>query len=194
MPSSYPENIPAIIQAIAKLKPKSVLDIGIGRGKYGFLIREYFPPTKEKEKIYDDSASPIKSMGCEEILTVDGVEVFEPYITDLQKKIYNQIFIGNVLEMDIEKWEPHDLYLLIDVIEHWERKKTMELIEKLIKKGNILISTPRSYTPQRASYGNKWEEHLTEYEGHPWTADDFNMYPLEDISNNISLMLILLKQ
>jgi ubiquinone/menaquinone biosynthesis C-methylase UbiE len=41
MPTSYLNNIPDIITAIKSQNPKSILDVGCGFGKYGFLIREY---------------------------------------------------------------------------------------------------------------------------------------------------------
>ena len=176
MPSSYPENIPLIIQTIARLKPKSVLDIGFGRGKYGFLIREYFPPTNNKK-------------GWQEIPRVDGVEIFEPYITDLQIKIYDRVFIGNALETDYGGINGYDLYLLIDVVEHWKKEETIKLIERLIKKGNVIISTPKIFTPQKASRGNQWEEHISH-----WNIGDFSKYNFEDISNNISTIVVLLKK
>lgn len=160
MPSSYPHNILPILQIIGVLKPKSILDIGIGRGKYGFLIKEYWSETK-----------------------VDGVEVFEPYITNLQREIYNKIFVGNVLEMDLGDY---DLYLLIDTIEHWGKDEAYRLINKLLKKGKVLISTPKKFISQSEYDGNKWEVHKTF-----WNIDDFKDYKFEICPNELSLIIIL---
>ena len=44
MPSSASETIPYLLEFTRKNRPqlKTVLDIGIGFGKDGFLLREYF--------------------------------------------------------------------------------------------------------------------------------------------------------
>lgn len=41
MPTSHPNQINEIIQIAELLRPASVLDVGVGYGKYGFLLREY---------------------------------------------------------------------------------------------------------------------------------------------------------
>lgn len=40
MPTSWYNVIPEILSLIEKHKPRSILDIGIGFGKYGVLIRK----------------------------------------------------------------------------------------------------------------------------------------------------------
>ena len=41
MPSSTWHNIETFVEIIRELKPASFLDIGVGNGKWGFLVREY---------------------------------------------------------------------------------------------------------------------------------------------------------
>ena len=175
MASSYPENIPLIIQTIARLKPKSVLDVGCGSGKYGVLMREYFRKRPNPEK-----------SGWQEIPRIDALEVFKPYINNLHRSIYNKIHIGNVLEMKIPDY---DLYLLIDTIEHWKKDEANELVEMLQRKGNVIISTPKSNDPQNANDGNKWGWHISH-----WSVGDFTRYNIEDVSNNISTVVLILKR
>ena len=88
MPSSAIETIPYLIEFIRKNQPnlKSVLDIGIGFGKIGFLLREYFDVKGKHDKI-----NP-KKWG----LKITGVEIFKGYITNIQKSIYNKIIIGDI--------------------------------------------------------------------------------------------------
>ena len=160
MPSSYPQSILPILEAIEFIKPKSVLDIGFGRGKYGFLVKEYYPKVK-----------------------VDGLEVFEPYITNLQREIYDNIFIGDILKTEVGQY---DLYLLIDIIEHFEKEEAHDLLNKLLKQGKIIVSTPKTFIPQEAENGNEWEIHKT-----LWTIDDFKIYNHRVVENEFSLILIL---
>ena len=41
MPSSHHNQVSKILDIIINLNPQSVLDVGVGFGKYGFLCREY---------------------------------------------------------------------------------------------------------------------------------------------------------
>ena len=41
MPTSVPYCVPVIASIARQLRPKSVLDVGVGFGKYGYLFREY---------------------------------------------------------------------------------------------------------------------------------------------------------
>ena len=41
MPSSRPNTIPTVINLLRQLKPQSILDVGVGFGKWGHLFREY---------------------------------------------------------------------------------------------------------------------------------------------------------
>jgi len=170
MPSSYPENIPSIIQMIAKYKPESIMDIGIGRGKYGFLVKEYF------HKDVEGDWKPVKK--------VDGLEIFPEYITDLQRNIYDHIYIDNALNFDFPKY---DMYLIIDVLEHWNIDEGYKIIDQLVEKGNVLISTPTNIGEQGAAHGNEWERHVTQ-----WLPPFFNKYNiLEDWSNDASFIYLL---
>ena len=80
MPSSNPDQINEIMSLVLGLRPESVLDIGIGFGKYGFLCREYLEICYGSKK-YNDWQKRI-----------DGIEAFEEYITPLQRQIYNKPF------------------------------------------------------------------------------------------------------
>ena len=41
MPSSRANTIPTVIHLVRQLEPRSILDIGVGFGKWGHLFREY---------------------------------------------------------------------------------------------------------------------------------------------------------
>lgn len=40
MPTSYPEAISSILELVRREEPRSILDLGVGFGKYGMLCRE----------------------------------------------------------------------------------------------------------------------------------------------------------
>jgi 2-polyprenyl-3-methyl-5-hydroxy-6-metoxy-1,4-benzoquinol methylase len=163
MPTSFPEQIPKIIQTVNKLQPKSILDIGCGNGKYGFLLKEYFPE-----------------------ITIDAIEVFEPYIKKAHKENYRNITIGNALEAEVK---PYDLYMIIDVLEHWQKEPAMALLRKLVEHGKVLVSTPRSVAPQGAEYGNQWETHVTQ-----WLESDWDEFQREGIHDEFAFIQLLSKK
>lgn len=136
MPTSYAESIPTVVDIIQQVKPKKVLDIGIGRGKYGLLTREY----------------------CDEVI-VDGVEAWPEYITDIQRAIYRNIFTEDIVKMDLSKLEDYDLVLMIDVIEHLTKEDGMRIINSL--KTQFIISTP--IEDYRAHYDNHFEDHISHW-------------------------------
>ena len=137
--------------------PKKLLDIGIGFGKFGFLAREYLELWKE-EADYN-----------KRVVKIDGIEAYEPYITPVHKLIYDNVFIGNALEILPGLKDKYDLILLIDVFEHFTFEDGSELLEYCRKAArNILISVPVSMSQQESVFGNQFEEHK-----YAWQKKDF---------------------
>lgn len=167
MPSSDYRQIPIVVQTYWELHPESILDIGCGWGKYGFLAREY---------LRDCPWMP----NWKTVKRVDAVEVFENYITDLHRQIYDNIYIGDITELEVGNY---DLILLVDVIEHIEKSKALELVEKLKRKGKLLIITPKEFMVHPQRYGNKHEEHISHF-----TYEDFGG---RDMSTNESLIVLI---
>ena len=131
-------------------KPKSILDLGIGFGIYGFLARNYGVVWGErKQERYDNWQNEIK---------VDGIEIYEPLVTELHRMVYNNIFIGDAFDIAPDLPD-YDLYIMGDFIEHLEKDKAIELIEKLKVKGNLIITTPDYWHKGEAVLGNEYEQH-----------------------------------
>ena len=86
MPSSQHQQISKIIDYVMTIDPKSVLEIGVGFGKYGLLCREYL----EFWKGDVDWQLPIKENWERRI---DGIEAFESYINKHQDYIYDNLYI-----------------------------------------------------------------------------------------------------
>nr|MBA3284464.1 glycosyltransferase family 1 protein [Nitrosopumilus sp.] len=155
MPSSQYYHISKIMEMIISLKPNSVLDIGSGYGKFGVLCREYLELWDGRQK-YEFKKR------------IDCVEVFKEYITPLHKYIYNYIYNNNILDLVTNLDYRYDLILLIDVLEHFEKKEGSDLLKKLVKNNNgVLISTPKKPSPQKDAFGNIYETHRSR-----WTNND----------------------
>jgi hypothetical protein len=132
---------------IIALKPFSVLDVGSGFGKYGVLCREYL-------ELWD---------GRQEykfLRRIDGVEVFENYITPLHKFIYNNIYTENIIDLVKKLDYNYDLVLLIDVLEHFSKEEGVWLLKNLLSKNKgILINTPKKPSNQKDVFKNIFEIH-----------------------------------
>jgi 2-polyprenyl-3-methyl-5-hydroxy-6-metoxy-1,4-benzoquinol methylase len=147
MPSSQHYHISKIMDLIISVKPFSVLDVGCGFGKYGVLCREYL-------ELWDGRQE------YEFVRRIDGVEVFENYITPLHKFIYNNMYIENIINVISKLDYSYDLVLLIDVLEHFSKGEGMLLLNNLLKKNKgILVSTPKKPSPQKDVFGNAFEIH-----------------------------------
>lgn len=151
MPSSQYYHISKIMEMIISLKPNSVLDIGSGYGKFGVLCREYLELWDGRQK-YEFKKR------------IDCVEIFKEYITPLHKYIYNNIYNNNILDLVTNLDYRYDLVLLIDVLEHFEKKDGSELLKTLVKNNNgVLISTPKKPSPQKDAFGNIYETHRSRW-------------------------------
>lgn len=180
MPSSHHKQINEIVAIISRLKPKKFIDIGVGFGKYGFLVREYADvncrPGNE-EFIYENKR-------C----IIHGIEGFPKYIGELQNNIYDKIFIGDAIKQVDLIDDDYDLIFLIDIFEHFSKIDGEKLLEKLEKKGkNILISTPKNMQEQDDVFGNEFEIHR-----YNWRKRDFSKYSSKFfIPNSYSLIVFL---
>lgn len=124
MPQSNPFNIPWIIQLLSQINPNSILDIGIGNGSYGFLCRQYLDIAKRR-------------LRKEEWKTiVNGIEIFPEYKNPIWDYFYDNVIIGDVLDIVKEiRW--YDVILLLDVIEHFSKSNGNWLVNELQKKNRL---------------------------------------------------------
>jgi hypothetical protein len=174
MPTSQHLQINEIIDLVVAADPSKVLDIGVGFGKYGFLTREYLELWDGRD-IYGSWTR-----------IIDGIEACEKYITPVHKFIYDEIFIGNALEVLPTLKKEYDLILLIDVFEHFDYDDGLKLLEECLKRSkNILISVPKHMTHQGDVFDNEYEAHLFQ-----WEKSHFKRFPEKIILPNVGGSLI----
>ncbi len=175
MPTSHSGQINSIVDLIVAVNPKKVLDIGIGHGKYGFLTREYLD-ISNNQKPY-----------TEREVVIEGIEAFPDYITELQKLIYDKIYVGNALDL-IDKTSKYDLILMMDVFEHFTHSEGVKLLQKCLEHSKyVLISCPKHVDPQGAEYGNEFETHKFE-----WKKKHFSAYPDKSFIPNFYSLICLI--
>jgi len=167
MPSSHWLQINEIVSAIIATNPKSLLDIGAGFGKYGVLAREYL-------ELWD-GRNQYKNWKRR----IDGIEIFDSYVNPLYK-IYNNVFIGNAIDILKKNSTGYDLILLIDVLEHFTQGEGKELLQLCKIRGrNVLIATPHVPSSQKSAFGNEHETHKSK-----WRAEDIETYGNKFIIEN----------
>ena len=166
MPTSRPYHLTWLCNKVIELNPQSVLDIGVGFGSKGMLFREYTDVWRG-----DMFGKKVR---------IDGVEIFDKYIGDLQREIYDHIYIGNILEL-IDELPSYDLIYMGDVLEHLSRDDGFKLIEKLKAKArDLIIVTPLKVSHQGAVYGNENESHISQ-----WSTLDFEGCTVLEINNSL---------
>jgi 2-polyprenyl-3-methyl-5-hydroxy-6-metoxy-1,4-benzoquinol methylase len=164
MPTSASEAIPYIVEFLREEvpHPKRILDVGVGFGKLGFLIRDYFE-AKDHLRLTKD----------EWRIKIVGIEIYRKYISELQKYIYDQILIGDVFDK-LPTLGKFDVALLGDILEHFEKEDGHRLLAELFKHTkNIVVSTPSGYKAQSRIGGNSNEAHKS-----GWTMKDFKRYSI----------------
>lgn len=151
MPTSNPILLTPVMNEVLSLQPKSVLDIGVGFGKFGALIREYTDIWNRRKK---------------NITIIHGVEIFKEY-KNPNWEHYDYIYDGDIAEYPFS-FGQYDMILFLEVLEHIEKKKALELLNIFRNKCKVLLF---SYTnsPQGEAFGNIHETHLS-----IWRDEDFN--------------------
>jgi hypothetical protein len=152
MPVSRPFVLSWLAEQVIELKPKSILDVGIGFGLNGLLFRQYTDAWNGDYKNWKTK--------------IDGVEISGDYILPHHYEIYDNVMIGDALTVDITNY---DLIYAGDIFEHLKKEDGLKLLEKLRSKSRILIIvTPLKMLPQGTLYGNEYETHICQ-----WRKEDF---------------------
>lgn len=160
MPVSDYHPISDALDIIEQIQPASVLDIGIGYGRWGVLCREILDIYKER--VLPDQWTT----------KIEGIEIHEPFRGPLWNIIYNKIHIGDAMEI-IDKLGIYDLIICGDMIEHFEKEDGRLFLQKMLHHTNyVLITSPNGYLPQGIIYGNEHEKHKS-----GWDERDFSSIP-----------------
>jgi hypothetical protein len=159
MPTSTYAHIPALIDYLHVLRPKSILDIGLGNGKMGFIARDLLD-VMLGERYHRDQWQ----------VRIDGIEIFPDYIQAHQRAIYDNIYIGDAFDV-IDTLGQYELIVIGDVLEHLDRDRAVEFLDKAAAHSTdaIILSIPlgEKWT-QDNIYGNEYERHRSF-----WTPDEF---------------------
>ncbi len=158
MPISDYRHIPQVLDEVYALQPETVLELGIGFGKWGVLLREVL------DAMYG------RCRPDQWLRRIWGVDVWEPYRNPMWQA-YNGVditnFTGGLNEGMTWRRAGWDLVLMMDSLEHLPPDEALPFLESLVANNkHVIVSVPNGLMPQdEAVYGNAHERHLTTFHG-----------------------------
>jgi trans-aconitate methyltransferase len=130
---------------IQPLNPVDVLDIGVGAGTYGTVLRELCPGAK-----------------------LTGVEAWAPYVDQFDlHAIYDEIIVADVRYL--AALPRADVVILGDVLEHMTEDEAIAVwrMARGAARKAVYLSIPIIHYPQGHLEGNPFEEHIVD----DWTHE-----------------------
>ena len=142
MPTSLSAFNKEVIDHITALKPKTVLDVGPGQGKYKNIIN---------------------SVSSE--IVCDAVEPVEKYITDYDlKSKYRNVFQQDIIDfVKTDRTHHYDLCIMGDILEHLFLNEAMNVIDALAYKCKHLIIIWPTNLPQDVEFDSYYEMHKSNF-------------------------------
>jgi 2-polyprenyl-3-methyl-5-hydroxy-6-metoxy-1,4-benzoquinol methylase len=150
MPIGSSMVIPYVVEQLSP-RPASVLDLGIGFGMNGALVRQYC----DLGYGWRDRPDRVRLI---------GVEGFEAYRNPTWE-LYDHVHVCDIARFVDFSVTPgsFDVVLMTDVIEHFEIAAGQSLLKAcarlLTPRGRLVVSTPGIWFEQGAAYGNEFERH-----------------------------------
>lgn len=132
-----------ILAEIAKIVSNntdvSVLDLGIGGGNFGKLLKQRF----------NGKINPLI-----------GVEVWKDY-ENSQWGYYDRVEVQEIEIFLNENTIKFDIIMLIDVLEHLPYKEGYNMLKKILplNRKKVIVSTPVTKLAQKAHLGNQYQVH-----------------------------------
>jgi ubiquinone/menaquinone biosynthesis C-methylase UbiE len=114
-----------VLSEIRGLVRERVLDVGCGRGVWGYLIRE----------------------ACDSICIV-GIDTYKPHLNFCKRhRVYDDVILADVRSLPIKN-DSFDVALCCEVIEHLTKNEGLKLLNEIERIGKkIIITTPNGYRP-----------------------------------------------
>jgi len=137
-----------VMRLIPKSGKLSVIDVGCGKGIWGYLLRAL----------------------RENVVYLCGVDLTQSYLQFIKERnIYNDLVLCDSIYLPFRD-KSFDIVLLSEVIEHLEKKQAYAMLKQLEKtaKKLILITVPQGFVKQEAVGGVDAEKHRS-----AWYANEF---------------------
>ncbi|MEJ2039574.1 MAG: hypothetical protein P8X55_11660 [Desulfosarcinaceae bacterium] len=139
MPTSPYIHIQTFVDYLLETQPKSLLDVGLGNGKMGFVARDLL-----------DVMIGERFRKEEWQVRIDGIEVFPDYIQAHQREIYDKIYIGDAMEI-LPGLDPYEMIVVGDVLEHFTKDRAWSFLD-------LCMSCLQHYLILNIPLGDVWEQ------------------------------------
>lgn len=181
MPTSAWHYVSPILQRVsewhAERPIRCVLDVGVGGGKWGMLIRELL-----------DYYHNVVYFKADWKTRIEGIEVFEKYRTPVHDYVYDQIHWGDATRIvdQLGGGYGYDLIIAMKVIEHLEKDAGLRLLEALVNMASraVILSFPPEVDAEGHHIFDQHDVHGNVHETHRsiWTIDDLKAYQVREIT------------
>jgi SAM-dependent methyltransferase len=155
------QQIPFCVEAMMKIAPQRVLDIGVGFGRWGIVTREFC------DVWFGRVQRP------QWRVHVEGVEAYPKNIDAYHASFYDKVHIGDLRQL-LPKLDGHwDLVIFGDVLEHFEKQEGKDLLDWALRRSDyVLVNIPLGENwEQGEKYENPYERHLSQ-----WAAEEFDPF------------------
>lgn len=147
MPFSNQDSIPTVLHFAQAAKPRRILDIGVGLGIYGLLLRTSMDVAHER--FAKDRWR----------LRLEGVEIFPDYENPVWGYAYDRIHIADARSIEFPD-DSFDLVLINDVLEHFNESEAIACVQRSLRFAPfVIVTTPVAHIEQGAWGGNVHETH-----------------------------------
>lgn len=144
-----------------KIAPARVLDVGVGFGRWGVLVREFGEVWSGR--IFKDQWT----------IRVEGIEAFPRSVGAYHREFYDEIHIGDAACVLPALPGPWNLVIFGDSLEHFTKDVGQSLLATSLERADyVLVNVPLGDGhPQGEAYGNPYERHLSS-----WDVADFEPF------------------
>jgi predicted TPR repeat methyltransferase len=162
MPIGCYSIIPYVANHLVQHRPRRVLDLGIGFGMYGAVVRQWL----------DLGVKPWSTY-------LVGVEAWADYGNPLWD-LYDLVAVDSIENFVVRQTQVFDCVLFNDVLEHFAKDVGRQVLDRVCKTvapgGTLAVGTPAVPAEQGAVHGNEFERHRS-----AWTASELSELGFEII-------------
>lgn len=149
MGTSNWQQIPFCIEAMMDVSPMRVLDVGIGFGRWGMLVREFCEEWKGRTHRENWQVH------------LEGIEIFPKNVEEYHHLFYDWVHVGDAAPLVEGMSGGWHLVILGDVLQLWPKTDAERVLNRSLEISDyVLVNAPIGDGWKRSGmYGNPHEEH-----------------------------------
>jgi hypothetical protein len=147
------QQIPFCIEAMLAVSPMRVLDVGIGFGRWGILVREFCEEWKGRTHRENWAVH------------LEGIEAYPRNVEEYHHLFYDWVHVGDAADIVGGMQERWGLVIFGDVLEHLEKDAATRLLDRALDLSDYaLVNIPLGDGWERGEMdGNPWERHRSSW-------------------------------